>query len=91
MKMKYKAGDVVLVRSDLIEYIQYYKMNSDKADRGAIVTSDMKALCGQCVTIRVADKVINRYRVREDVNNWAWTDQMFEGLVDEFDDVDKYI
>lgn len=67
--MKYKIGDKVLVRSDLEENKKY----GDK-----VVISDMLYFKGKIVTIEHVDYP-NHYRIKEDPDQWHWTDEMFSG------------
>jgi hypothetical protein len=68
--MKYKVGDKVRVRSDLV-------INKRYGD-GVLFRSDMTRYEGQVVTIsRVGDDF---YKIEEDSDSfdWSWTDEMFE-------------
>ena len=67
--MKYKIGDRVLVRSDLEEGKKY----GDE-----VVMSDMLYFKGKIVTIEHVDYP-NHYRIKEDPDQWHWTDEMFSG------------
>lgn len=65
--MKYKIGDKVLVRPDLEEGKTYgYE----------IVISDMLYFKGKIVIIEHVDYP-NHYRIKEDPDQWYWTDEMF--------------
>ena len=65
--MKYKIGDKVLVRSDLEE---------GKTYGDEVVMSDMLYFKGKIVTIEHVDHP-NHYRIKEDLDQWHWTDEMF--------------
>ena len=65
--MKYKIGDKVFVRSDLEEGKKY----GDE-----VVISDMLYFKGKIVTIEHVDYP-NHYRIKEDPDQWHWTDEMF--------------
>lgn len=67
--MKYKIGDKVLVRPDLEEGKKY---------GDAVVMSDMLSFRGKIVTIEHVDHP-NCYRIKEDPDQWHWTDEMFVG------------
>ena len=67
--MKYQVGDKILVRPDLEENKKY----GDK-----VVISDMLYFKGKIVTIEHVD-YHNHYRIKEDSNQWHWTDEMFSG------------
>ena len=68
--MKYQVGDKVLVRSDLEE---------DKTYGDEVVISDMLYFKGKIVTIEHVDYP-NHYRIKEDPDQWHWTDEMFSKL-----------
>lgn len=75
--MKYKVGDKVRVRDDLICY-EWYKMHdSEKYDS---VNTEMQEFKGKEVTI-LADNSFGKYLIKEDNGEWYWTDEMFSGLV----------
>ena len=65
--MKYKIGDKVLVRSDLEE---------GKTYGDEVIMSDMLYFKGKIVTIEHVDHP-NCYRIKEDPDQWHWTDEMF--------------
>ncbi len=75
--MKYKVGDRVKVREDLIAH---------KAYGTNIVNDDMFKLRGQIVTIEEIHS--SCYLIKND--GWAWTDEMFSGLAEPTfnDDID---
>lgn len=65
--MKYKVGDKVRIREDLVMGVYY---------GCAIVVDDMKDMGGSVVTIeRVCG---NGYYIEEDPDEYCWTDEMFE-------------
>ena len=66
---KYNIGDKVLVRSDLEEGKKY----GDE-----VVMFDMLYFKGKIVTIEHVDYP-NHYRIKEDPDQWHWTDEMFFG------------
>jgi len=66
--MKYKVGDKVKIREDLIDGKEY-------GDN--IFVPEMKPWCGQVVTIAHCE--YGNYLI-EGCDNWAWTDEMIEGL-----------
>ena len=65
--MKYKIGDKVLVRPDLEE---------GKTYGVEVVMSSMLFFRGKIVTIKHVDHP-NCYRIKEDPDQWHWTDEMF--------------
>lgn len=75
--MKYKVGDRVVVRSDL-QVGKTYCM-ADGITRDGFV-DNMERFRGHVVTIRCVD---SKYRISE--YGYNWTDEMFEGLVDEME------
>ena len=72
--MKYQVGDKVLVRSDLEEGKKY---GDD------VVMSDMLFFRGKIVTIEHVDHPCC-YRIKEDPDQWHWTDEMFFGKKSEY-------
>lgn len=68
--MKFKVGDRVSVRSDLV---------IDKSYGSNSINDEMINWCGKIVTIKVITSW-NEYRIKED--GWNWTDEMFIGKVD---------
>ena len=70
--MKYKVGDKVRVRSDL-------EVNMDYGPQTFV--REMSQYIGKVVTI--SETYSNRYNIKEDEDEWPWTDEMFEGLVDD--------
>lgn len=67
--MKYKVGDKVRVRSDLVTS-KYYGSR--------YFTIEMDKLSLNIVTITKV--FINRYHIKEDCGRFAWTDEMFEDI-----------
>lgn len=83
--MKYKIGDKVLVRSDLEEGKKY----GDE-----VVMSDMLYFKGKIVTIEHVDYP-NHYRIKEDPDQWYWTDEMFsekepEEIKSNLEEIEEY-
>lgn len=69
--MKYKVGDKVRVRKDLV---------ADKRYGNHFFVSDMKPYIGKTMTI---DSItIYGYRLKEDKGGWYWTDEMLEDAED---------
>lgn len=66
--MKYKVGDKVRVRGDLVAGKHYGYYFNDK----------MAEYCGKEVTIMKHDD--NEYHLAEDDGEWAWSDEMFEDI-----------
>ena len=87
--MKYKVGERVRVRSDLVndDRIEYAMHDSDITNS---VNSKMMTFLGKIVTI--ADYEWGQYVIKEDDGIWSWTDEMFESktatLPDERQNVD---
>lgn len=73
--MKYKVGDKVRVRRDLIMGKRYYMNYSSVCDN---CTSEMINLRGKVVTIEGVWGNGSKYAIRE--CGYGWTDEMFEGL-----------
>lgn len=83
--MKYQIGDKVLVRLDLEEGKKY----GDE-----VVMSDMLYLKGKIVTIEHVDHP-NHYRIKEDPDQWYWTDEMFsekepEEIKSNLEEIEEY-
>ena len=79
--MKYKVGDKVRIKS-----LEWYNKNKDELgniDYSSVVffESDMSKFCDSILTIKNIDTDINAYDVEE--NEYYWTDDMIEGLVEE--------
>ena len=68
--MKYKIGDKVRVREDLIAEKQYGK---------DFFVSEMNPFKGQIVTIKIVKD--GGYVIEEDSGEWYWTEGMFSGKV----------
>ena len=66
INMKYKVGDKVRVREDLVVN-QWYGDD--------IFTSEMASFKGQIVTIKKIRE--NKYVIEEDHEDWHWTEEMF--------------
>ena len=80
--MKYKAGDEVLVKS-----LDWYYQNRDRMEQvacgNACFIRSMTKLCEKKVTISSILPIIEVYHIKEDDGTFNWTDEMFEGLVEE--------
>ena len=80
--MKYKVGDEVLVKS-----LDWYYKNRDKIDQvdcgSACFIQSIVTFCGKIVTISSVQPLLKVYRIKEDGGTFNWTDEMFEGLVEE--------
>lgn len=66
--MKYKVGDKVRIREDLV-------MGGDYG--GSVAVDDMIDLCGSVVTIERVGAAFGYY-IEEDPDDYCWTDEMFE-------------
>lgn len=67
--MKYKVGDKVKVRDDLMVGNRY---------SGFGYVDDMSRFSGKIVTIRTVFEDENCYNLNEDIWRYRWTDEMFE-------------
>ena len=80
--MKYKAGDEVLVKS-----LDWYYQNRDRMEQvdcgNACFIRSMTKLCEKKVTISSVLPNIEIYHIKEDDGAFNWTDEMFEGLAEE--------
>lgn len=70
--MKYKIGDKVKVRSDLKNDVSYGSQ---------CTVEEMMDYKGNVVTI--SEVAQTRYQIEENEEEWSWTDEMFEGLVED--------
>jgi hypothetical protein len=78
--MKYKVGDKVRVKKDLVIDSCYGRED---------FVEEMKSFIGKIVTI---SKVIDEeYMILEDDGDYAWTEEMFEGLANEAPSITKRI
>ena len=80
--MRYKVGDKVLVKS-----LDWYYQNRDRMEQvdcgNACFIRSMIKLCEKKVTISSVIPTLEVYRIKEDGGTFNWTDEMFEGLVEE--------
>lgn len=84
----FKAGDIVTVREDL-DYEKRYKSEGDVPgnDRCSVAHA-MLQYAGKQVTISEVQETSNfrggrtRYHIKEDNNEWVWTDEMFADFFD---------
>ena len=80
--MNYKAGDEVLVKS-----LDWYYQNRDRMEQvdcgNACFIRSMITLCEKKVTISSVIPTLEVYRIKEDGGTFNWTDEMFEGLAEE--------
>ena len=70
--MKYKVGDKVLVREDLIEFEHYKEV---------LFVPYMSSFKGKIVTIYNTTDI--GYKIKEDFQKHWWTEEMFSGKVSE--------
>lgn len=80
--MRYKVGDKVRIKN-----LDWYYENRDKIDQidcgNVCFVRNMATLCGKIVTISSILPMLEVYRIKEDDGEFNWTDEMFEGLVEE--------
>lgn len=74
--MKYKIGDKVRVRYDLAKGKIYLMSNGFEGDS---VESEMLEFKDKEVTISSYTPT-GKYHIKEDGEEWCWTDEMFSGL-----------
>ena len=71
--MKYKVGDKVRVRKDLVDNSEYGE---------ELFTGEMMQFVGKVVTIsELLDD--DEYFIRETNSDYVWTDEMFDGLAND--------
>ena len=68
--MKYKVGDKVRVRKDLIEFEHYKEV---------LFVPSMSSFKGKIVTIYYTTDI--GYKIKEDSKRYYWTDDMFSGKI----------
>jgi hypothetical protein len=73
---KYKVGDKVVIRKDLVEDVLYY-MEGRTAHNDCVDTMLELAEDTEFVTIIFAG---DQYRVHGDLGHYGWVDEMFSGL-----------
>lgn len=81
--MKYKVGDKVRVRQwdDMAKEFGFSGCTKSNIDiLGCLFTNNMKKFCGSVVTISNIASDNSRYLIKEDDQNWYWTDDMFENV-----------
>lgn len=71
--MKYKVGDKVRIREDLVMDDNY---------GGSVAVDDMTDMGGSVVTIERVGEV-HGYYIKEDPDEYCWTDEMFEPVEEE--------
>lgn len=80
--MKYKVGDKVRIKS-----LDWYYKNRDRMDQvdcgNDYFIHSMTTLCEKVVTISSVLPTLKVYRIKEDDGIFNWADEMFEGLVEE--------
>lgn len=79
---RYKVGDTVRVREDLVTG-EYYRMEGDDGDH-IFFAKGMEKYIGKYVTINdVIDlgRNMSSYHIVE--AGWAWTDEMFDDISDD--------
>ena len=81
MNFKYELGQAVMVRPDLQDGgVQYYMFSGPGANKTTeCATWDMCKLAGEIV--HISQHSGSLYRVKEDPNDWNWSDEMFTGSV----------
>ena len=79
---RYKLGDVVRVRDDIVVG-KYYRMDGDDHDH-IFFAEGMKEYIGKYVTINdVRDLGRNSSSYHIAGAGWAWTDEMFDDISDD--------
>ena len=100
MESKYKIGQKVRVKS-----LDWYHHNKDSfgsvpiGDKKPKFTYGMSKYCGMVLTIDDHSEYEGEYYMIEDDGKYIWTDEMFDGVVNEsqyhpdseLDNIDKYI
>ena len=80
--MNHKVGDRVLIKS-LDWYYEHRDRTDEVACGNAIFIRSMTTLCGKIVTISSVQPTLEVYHIKEDSGIYNWTDEMFEKLAEE--------
>ena len=80
--MRYKVGDKVQIKS--LDWYYEHRDRIDQIDCGNVCfVHNMTTLCEKIVTISSVIPTLEIYHIKEDGGTFNWTDEMFEGLVEE--------
>lgn len=80
--MRYKVGDKVLIKS--LDWYYEHRDRIGQIDCGNVCfVHNMTIFCEKIVTISSILPALGAYRIEEDDDEFNWTDEMFEGLVEE--------
>lgn len=74
---RYKNGEEVMVRADLVKHEKYYMRSGYMADEEYKAATQCQVLRAGTV-VHIRDKKNGRYFIEEDGCFDAWTDEMFE-------------
>ena len=80
--MKYKVGDKVRIKSFDWYYNNRDRKNEVKCGRAPFIP-EMVSFCEKTATISSVQSLLEVYRIKEDGGTFNWTDEMFEGNLEE--------
>ena len=80
--MNYKAGDKVRIKSFDWYYKNRDRKNEVKCGRTPFIP-EMVPFCEKIATISSVQSLLEVYRIKEDGGTFNWTDEMFEGNLEE--------
>ena len=80
--MKYKVGDKVRIKSFDWYYKNRDRKNEVKCGRTPFIP-EMVPFCEKIATISSVQSLLEVYRIKEDGGTFNWTDEMFEGNLEE--------
>ena len=80
--MKYKVGDKVRIKSFDWYYKNRDRKNEVKCGRTPFIP-EMVSFCEKIATISSVQSLLEVYRIKEDGGTFNWTDEMFEGNLEE--------
>jgi len=80
--MKYKINDRVRIKTwkELEEEYKLKSMGNIVLKNDMFFNPKMKKYCGKIMTIAKVNVKYNRYAMKEDDEDWSWTDEMIKGL-----------
>ena len=104
MRYKFKIGEIVKVRKDIISYpfqgkpeIRYkmqFLQNGKLDPRGIVFTNGMREYAGKHIQIHSHVGLswgINCYQIADDRREWTWTDEMLIKIKNQKKAKERYI
>lgn len=78
MDYLYGIDEAVTVRSDLHVNVRYHMKSGPMIGLSNDITDEMKKFAGK--TVHISDYIRGQYWLKEDIERWNWTDEMFEDV-----------